>query len=127
MQFSISDYMISQFLSGALAVFSLLGIGAILMLLLMGLARSFPFCRLALTLALTPLCLVSFLERSAMSTLYLYAMIVILLGITIDGISHVLTPKQSDNKPKEQLKFPAEPSAEAEEPDPDTMVWEKVE
>lgn len=131
MQFSISDSMVSQFISGLFAVFALLGVGAAIMLLLGGMAKKFPFCRLALVLALTPFSLIRFLERGANSTLFLYAMIVVLLGITIDGINHVLTPKtvqKKSAKPKITIKPKSEPEIEEdEEPDSGMIVWEKAE
>lgn len=125
MQFSISDNMINEFVSGLFAVFALIGVGAVIMLLLTGLGKRFPFTRLALALALTPLSLSRFLENGTASTVYLYSMIVVLLGITIDGINHVLTPKEAARKEEEP-----EETAEAEQKekhDPDMIVWEKAE
>lgn len=125
MQFSISDSMVSEFLSGLSAIFALVAVGGILSLILGGMARRFPFTRLALVLALAPFSLMRFLDRSGSSTLFLYSMIVILLGITIDGISFVLEPKSAAQPTTE-----AETSEEAEnddELDPGMIVWEKAE
>jgi hypothetical protein len=128
MYFSISDSMVSQFISGLFAVFALIGVGAAIMLILSGMAKKYPFCRLALVLALTPFSLIRFLERGANSSLFLYAMIIVLLGITIDGINHVLTPKALPKK-AEEPESKAEPKSkpEAEEPDSGMIVWEKAE
>lgn len=125
MQLSISDSMASEFISGLFVVFSLLGVGATIMLLLTGLAKNFPFCRISLVLALTPFSLIRFLERDANSTLFLYAMIVVLLGITIDGINHVLTPRAQHKIPKITVDESASDSDE-EEPNPGMIVWEKA-
>lgn len=126
MQFSISDSMVSEFISGLFAVFALIGVGAAIMLLLSGMAKRFPFSRLALALALTPFSLIRFLEREANSTLLFYAMIVVLLGITIDGINHVLTPKVALPL-KETKDDKAVPEPVKEEPNPGMIVWEKAE
>ena len=120
MYFSISDSMVSEFLSGLFAVFALIAVGGILSLVLGSMAKRFPFTRLALVLALAPFSLVRFLDRSGSSTLFLYSMIVILLGITIDGINHLLAPRAiSETK--------AEEAEEQEEPAPGMIVWEKAE
>lgn len=128
MQFSISDSMISEFVSGLFAVFALIGVGAALMLLLIGLAKRFPFTRLALVLALTPFSLHSFLENGSVSTLYAYAAIVVLLGITIDGISHLLTPREPAQEAEPEKIPAAVPEQRAENiSDPNMIVWEKAE
>ncbi len=123
--------MISEFISGLFSVFALIGVGAILMLILSGMANRFPFARLALVLALTPFSLINFLERGFVSTLYLYAMIVLLLGITIDGINHILTPKAARAAARKEKRGdkPAaeEPAEEENEEHPGMIVWEKAE
>ncbi len=124
MQFSISDNMVSEFISGLFAVFALIGVGAAIMLILSGLAKKFPFTRMALVLALTPFSLFRFLENGSVSTLYLYAMIVVLLGITIDGINYVLMPKEAITKIKPEK---AVTEKEEKTSDPTMMVWEKAE
>ena len=128
MEFSISDNMISEFISGLFSVFALIGVGAVLMLILSGMTARFPFARLALVLALTPFSLINFLERGFVSTLYLYAMIVLLLGITIDGINHILTPKAARKEKRAEKPAADEPEPEEEnEPNPGMIVWEKAE
>ena len=47
MQFSVSDSMISEFFSGLFAVFALIAVGGLIALILGGMARRFPFSRLA--------------------------------------------------------------------------------
>jgi len=122
MYFSISDQMVSEFLSGLLAVLGLVAVGSALALALGGMSRRFPFSRLSLILALSPLSFSRFLEHGANTTLHLYAMIVILLGITIDGISYLLEPRTrpvlKDSRSEEVEK--------SEEPSPGMIVWEKA-
>ena len=124
MQFSISDSTVSEFLVGIVAILALISVGGILSLLLGSMSKRYPFSRLALILALTPFSLIGFLDSSASSTLYLYAMIVILLGITIDGIAFLLEPKA--NTKAESRAEPAQ-EKQAEEPDPGVIIWEKAE
>ena len=123
MQFSINDNAIGELLSGICAVSALIGLGAFLMLLLGRMGKRFPFTRLALALALAPLCLVHFVDDGSTSIVNLYAMIVILLGITIDGIGHLLSSR-AKTEPVEIKK--AEPVAK-EERKPGLVVWEKAE
>ena len=126
MYLSVSDQMVSDFLSGLIAVFALVAVGGILSIMLGRMAKRFPFTRLALVLALSPLSLVHFMERTSGSTLYLYAMIVLLLGITIDGIAYLLEPKAATNP--EAKAEPEEQQGEASgEPNPGMIVWEKAE
>lgn len=124
MQLSISDAMISDFLSGLVAVLALVAVGGGISLVLQGMARRFPFSRLALILALAPLSMVRFLERGGTSTLYLYAMIVVLMGLTIDGIGYLLQPKEA---PKAKPAKGTEEEAASEESEPGVIVWEKAE
>jgi len=126
MQFSISDSMISDFFSGIFSILALIAVGGILSLVLGGMAKRFPFCRLALILALAPLSLIEFLDRNGSSTLYLYAMIVILLGITIDGIAYLLEPKQHIKRATADTEA-EEVVEDLAEADPSVIVWEKAE
>ncbi len=116
--------MVSEFLSGLVVVLALVVVGCTIALVLSGMARRFPFTRMALVMALTPLSFIRFMEYPGESSLHLYSMIVILLGVTIDGISYLLEPK---NKPAEQ-RANAE-KGEAEEQDDlqsGVIVWEKA-
>jgi len=122
MYFSISDQMVSEFLSGLLAVLGLVVVGSALALALGGMAKRFPFSRLSLILALSPLSFQRFLENDANDTLHLYAMIVILLGITIDGISYLLEPRVRPAMREAQ----AEEAEKEEVPSPGVIVWEKA-
>ena len=123
MYFSISDQMVSQFFSGLLGVLALVAVGSALALALGGMTRRFPFSRLSLILALSPLSFSRFLEYNGTTTLHLYAMIVILLGITIDGISYLLEPRVRTATAEEAKPEEAE---KAEEPSPGVIVWEKA-
>jgi hypothetical protein len=122
MYFSMSDQMVSEFLSGFLAVLALVAVGSALALALGGMAKRFPFSRLSLIFALSPLSFTRFLESDGNTTLYLYAMIVILLGITIDGISYLLEPRVRPVVQETQ----SDEAEEAEEPSPGMIVWEKA-
>lgn len=111
-----------------MAVLALVAVGGILSLILSGMAKRFAFTRLALILALSPLSLIRFLDDNSNSTVYLYAMIVMLIGITIDGINHLLEPKAQpkiSQEPKSE-SAPKEKTAPAEV-DPNVIVWEKAE
>ena len=124
MYFSISDQMISQFLSGLLGVLALVAVGSALALALGAMANRFPFSRLSLILALSPLSFARFLDDGSNTTLHLYAMIVILLGITIDGISYLIEPRVHSSGAEQTQSVEAE---KAEEPSPGVIVWEKAE
>ncbi len=125
MYFSISDEMVSEFLSGLIVVLALVVVGCTIALMLGGMARRFPFSRMALVMALTPLSFVRFMELQTMSTLHLYAMIVILLGITIDGINHLLEPKERSQTDESEVQQTSDQENEAETP-PGVIVWEKA-
>ena len=105
------------------AVLIVIAVGGFLAFVLQGMGRKFPFTRLALVLALAPMSLVKFFEYSTGSILQLYAMIVVLLGITVDGINHLLMPKEQP-KARPKAKNEAESTAE---PKPGVIVWEKAE
>jgi hypothetical protein len=121
MEFYITDEMVSQFLSGLVPILILIAVGAVLSTLFKAMNKKFAFTRMALILALTPLSLVNFIEPSSASSLYLFAMIVALFGITIDGINHLLMPKE-----KADVEEVAE-QEETSQPEPEVIVWEKAE
>ena len=123
MYFSISDQMVSQFFSGLLGVLALVAVGSALGLALGGMTKRFPFSRLSLILALSPLSFSRFLGYGGNTTLHLYAMIVILLGITIDGISYLLEPRERSGAQQAQ----SEEAEKVAEPSPGVIVWEKAE
>ncbi|VGO23270.1 hypothetical protein [Pontiella sulfatireligans] len=127
MELSLSDQLVSEFLSGLIAVFSIVAVGGALSLVLSGMAKHFPYTRLALVLALAPLTLVRLLESVGSSNLYFYSMIVVLLGITIDGISHLLEPKAQPQEKPEPKSAPVEEEEKEAEPPPGMIVWEKAE
>ena len=123
MNISITDEIISQFLSGVLTICAMIMVGGTLALLLRGMNRNFNFTRLSLVLGLAPLSLVSFMDPKTSSTLFLFSMIVVLLGITVDGINFLLLPKERV-KSVEKVKEPVQVEAE---PDPGVIIWEKAE
>lgn len=121
MEISINSEILSQLINGIIAVIILVAAGTILTLASkMLINKRFPFTRLALILALPPFCLINLLDRGSMSTLYLYAIIVIVLGMAIDGIAHLIRPEKLSGSNRKKK----EPATGAE---PDAIVWEKVE
>ena len=122
MNISITDQMLSQFLSGVLTVVVLIMVGGMLSILLKAMNQKFMFTRLALILGLTPLTLINFIDRSSISTLYLFSMLIVLFGITVDGINFLLLPKE---RLKAEPKV-AEKETQEAEPDPGVIVWEKA-
>jgi hypothetical protein len=123
MNISLTDQMVSQFLSGVIAIFALIAVGATLSALFKAMDEKFTFTRLALIMALSPLSLVNFLDAGYVSTLYLFSMIVALLGITIDGINFLLLPKE---RIKTESTVEKEEASEIE-PDSSVIIWEKAE
>jgi len=120
MHISIDGQVISQLVSGIIAVAILVGIGILLAILLkLMMARRFAFTRLALVLVLSPFCLINLLDRGSVSTLYLYGIIVVVLGMVIDGIAHLIRPEQPKSRRKKK--------APTIEPKADPIIWEKVE
>ena len=114
--------MLSQFLSGVLTIVVLISVGGMLSILLKPMSQKFVFTRLSLILGLTPLTLINFIDEGSSSSLYLFSMIVALLGITVDGINFLLMPK---TRLQEE---PVVETADVEEPQPDpgVIVWEKA-
>ena len=123
MRINITDQMISQFFSGLTVVFVLIAIGAVLAFVLKGMAGKSPFTRMALILALAPVSLISFLGYKESTYVFIYAMVAVLIGLTIDGINYLLAPKPELKS--EPVK--AEEEKEAEEENPNVIVWEKAE
>ena len=122
MNISITDQMLSQFLSGLLTIVVLIVVGGMLSILLKPMNQKFIFTRLALILGLTPLTLINFIDRSSISTLYLFSMLIVLFGITVDGINFLLLPKvRTKTEPKVEEK-----DTQEAEPDPGVIVWEKA-
>ena len=123
MNFNITDEMVSQFLSGIVPIIFLIAMGSVLSVLLKGINKNFEFTRMALILALPPLSLVNFLDSDTTSSLYLFVMILPLLGITIDGINHLLMPKEPSNEELKEVK--EEEPAKGQEAN--VIIWEKAE
>ena len=123
MEISINNEILSQLINGIIAVIILVAAGGVLAFASrMMINKRVPFTRLALILALPPFCLINLLDRGSVSTLYLYAIIVIVLGMAIDGTAHLIRPEKLPGSNRKK-KAPATGS----EPDPDAIVWEKVE
>ena len=127
MNISLTDQMASQFLSGVIAIFALIAVGATLSVLFKAMDEKFTFTRLALVIALSPLSLVSFLDAGYVSTLYLFSMIVAVLGITIDGINFLLLPKEPIKTVSMVEKEKEKEEASEIEPDSSVIIWEKAE
>lgn len=129
MQIQLSSQVVSQFLSGLIGVLALVVVGGLLSMLLRGMAKRFPFSRLALVFALSPLSLVRFLDQGDDLTLYLYAMIVLLIGISVDGISYLLEPKITpmSTQEAELEETGIEEDEEKTSDEPNVIVWEKAE
>ena len=122
MNINIPDEIIREFLGGVSAVVAVIATGAILFFLSRRIARKLPFTRMGLVLALAPLSLINFLGNSESTALPIYAMIMTLLGISIDGINHLLLFKD----PSPPAQNPEEQEEETVEPNPGVMVWEKA-
>ena len=120
MHISIDDQIIGQLVAGIVSVFILVGVGVILTFASRAIGRKFAFTRLALVLALPPFCLINLLDRGSVSTLYLYGIIVVVLGMAVDAIHHLL-PR------KEPLETDHGTDTETGEPNSDAVVWEKAE
>lgn len=128
MNVNLTDQTVSNLLSGLITVLVLIVIGKVLSSALRKMDKKFPFTRMALVLALTPLTLIRFFNYGDSSTLFLFAMICTLLGITIDGISHLLEPKEVPGAmPAEATKEEAKEEAKEQVPSrPGMIVWEKA-
>jgi hypothetical protein len=123
MKINITDQIISEFTSGVVAVLAVIAVGAALSFILRGISRKFPFTRMALVLALAPLSLINFVGYSESTALLFYAMITTLLGITIDGINHLLLPKERP----QTISDSATQEEETVKSNPGVIVWEKAE
>lgn len=128
MNVNLTDQTVSNFLSGLITVGVLILVGKVLSSALRKMDKKFPFTHMALVLALTPLSLIKFFNYGDSSTIFLFAMICTLLGITIDGISHLLEPKEAPRAlPAEATKEEArEETKEKVESRPGMIVWEKA-
>lgn len=124
MRINITDQIISEFFSGALIVLVLVAMGSLLLILLKGVSKTFPFTRMGATIALAPLSMINFLDEQAGTMLIYYAMTAALLGIAIDGINHLITPKE---RIKVEEEKPMKQETEEIETRPGVIVWEKAE
>ena len=120
---NIPDQIIREFLSGVTAVLTVIVVGGFLLFILRGISRKFLFTRMGLVLALAPLSLIHFLGNSGSYVLLIYAMATTLLGLAIDGINHLLMPKEQS----QPTQNPVNQAEETVESNPDAIVWDKAE
>ena len=120
MYINLPDQMIIRFLGGIFIILILIVVGSSLFVGFKIMSKQFAFTRLTLALALAPLCLVSFLDPSSTTCLYLCSTALILLGIAIDGINYLQLSR-------EQPKLTQDAEKKDAESDPDAVVWEKTE
>ena len=134
MQLMFSDETLSRFLSGLLIILILISIGTIIGWLLGKLRKKHPFSRLAIMLALPPLSFIQFISDNQRPAFYIFTMIVLVAGITIDGMAYLLTPKdRTDAEDPVTAGAKAETASEQPEDEPvsqtessGALVWEKV-
>ena len=119
---NIPDQIIREFLSGVTAVLTVIVVGGFLLFVLRGISRKFLFTRMGLVLALAPLSLINFLGNSGSYVLLIYAMATTLLGLAIDGINHLLMPKEQS----QPTQNPVNQAEETVESNPDVIVWDKA-
>ncbi len=119
---NIPDQIIREFLSGVTAVLAVIAVGGFLLFILRGISRKFSFTRMGLVLALAPLSLINFLGNSESYVLLIYAMVTTLLGLAIDGINHLLPPKEQ-SQPTQNPVIQAEETVES---NPDVIIWDKA-
>ena len=125
MRLNITDQLISEFFSGVAAVVAVIAVGAFIMFLLKGLGKKAPFTRIALSLALAPMSLINFLGRNESTALVYFAMAIALLGVIIDGLNHLLQPRErAETKARPVIREEEKPEAES---NPGVFVWEKAE
>ena len=123
MTIDIPDRIISEILTGVIAVLAVVGAGTLLLYILQGIAGKYPFTRLGLVIGLAPLSLYNVLDDRVKAALLIYAMIAALMGFLIDAANHMLsTGKNTETDPGE--KKPEETTAAS---DPGGIVWEKAE
>jgi len=119
---NIPDQIIREFLSGVTAILAVIAVGGFLLFILRGISRKFLFTRTGLVLALAPLSLINFLGNSESYVLLIYAMATTLLGLAIDGINHMLKPKEQ-SQPTQNPGIQAEETVESNS---DVIVWDKA-
>jgi hypothetical protein len=124
MHLSISNEIISDLITGLTALFILVLLGCILSIVLGRMKKQFPFTRLTLILALPPLSMIRFLDPVGVSALCICVVVLMLLGITIDGIKHL---RQSDDEKQESDHRKNKKESASKEADPNVIVWEKLE
>ena len=119
----LDSELISRFLLGTIAVFAMVAIGGAFANMFRSVNKRFCFTKTALILTLPPFCLSLVLDRSSLSTLYLYAMIVIVIGFSVDAARHLIAIWRHG----ESLPSPRNENTSASESSEKGMVWEKIE
>jgi len=147
MRFGINDIVISEFMSGLIIVVALIMVGGLLEFLLRKMADRYPFTRLALILALTPVSLLHFLDQDTRYLLFTYMLIVATMGVTIDGIRYLFEFRaqlritaELEAERIQSRRFSEEPAVvvgevsvqkdapqPAQDHKPNVLVWERVE
>ncbi len=112
--------LISRFLTGTMAVFALVAVGGALANVFRSAARRFAFTRAALIMALPPFCLAGCVDRAGLSTLFLFAIVIVVLGFTIDGLRNLTRAWRGEQDGA------ARPAAQPG-PQERSMTWEKAE
>lgn len=122
MTIDIPNQIIGGYLGGVIAILAVVGLGALLFYILKIFAEAFPFTRLGIVLALSPLSLFFLTDDRVRAALFIYAMITTLIGIIIDGTNHMLPGRKPQAYPGQSKH-----DGETDESDPDGLVWEKAE
>jgi hypothetical protein len=120
----IDNELISNFLTGTLAVFAMVAIGGALANLFSRTRRNHTFTRSALILILPPLCLSLCLPYMMLQVLFPLAAALVIIGFALDGAKQlIIAGKRAKPKPD---PLPPEQEEDAES-DGRTMRWEKAE
>lgn len=117
----VDNELINQFLTGTIAVFVMVLIGGSLAHMLRSISKRFTFTKSALVIGLPPFCFSLCLDRGGLSTIYLFAIVIILIGYVIDGIKHLLLAWRGEDDVSGTP--PGEPATESREK---KVIWEKV-
>jgi len=119
---NFDEQLISYFLTGTVALFALVAIGGALANAFRTISRQFAFTKLALILGLPPFCLAKCVSRSSLSTLFLFAIIIIVLGFTIDGIRYLLLTWREPGNATTPAKKTQDGNSDGK-----GIVWDKAE
>lgn len=124
----VDNELINQFLTGTVSVFLMVLIGGTLAHLLRSIGKQFTFTKSALAIALPPFCFSLSLDRGSVSTIYLFAIVMILLGYSIDGVKYIMLARRTDGEPSPATSGQSDIAQNnASEDDGKKVIWEKVE